>query len=540
MAADPPGSVWVEGVITSVTPAFIPPVVTNTRGNAAQAAPVEASTPASLGVEDYYGGANIYQLSHSATVTIDQLPAKFTALRPGMEVYVNQLHGVITAVEAFSTAVSGYIVPESKMVPGRVLSINRNEIQLKTGSGALESFYLTPATVADRRGLFVPLDSIYVGDKVKLYFDQYASPEVTRIAVEGTSIIISGVSKGKLQSVNRTTNRLVLRDISSLGSGVWHSGAAATLNLDWSTDMSLYAGARQITYTYLPYYQGQNVYWVTQNVMGKERIARMVVQSGYESTYQGQIQDIGIAHEVLKLNNNKNIALHEGSIVIHDGRLQEVNSLTPGMDVYVIADGTLPAVTAEVIYILNDSPLVSDLSQYRIYAGPMDVLMDQSIRLDHFFMLEDNEWVNYADAQELYYDDDTKIFDVNLNRALTAEDFILGDYYANHYVYAYTVGDRCIGIWVDQRLRLPRTIAAGTIAGQRSNLPNNRDITLTLKEERWWLSEEWTFTPPTDKHFLENAMIVLEDKVISAEELKIGDRLYLICNGNVPRLAIVK
>jgi hypothetical protein len=513
---------WTEGVITEVVP-------------------LSAEQPSlMLGVEDYFGGRALYPVDVWAVITIDRLPARFAALRPGMEVYIGRSGGVITTVEAFSTAVSGYIEPESRMAQGRVTAISRNEITVLSGTGRLSSYYVTPTTLVSRQGQVAPLDSIYVGDKVKLFFNQYASPEVSRIEVEGESVIISGVSKGTLQSVNRVSSRMVVGDVSALGSGAWENPSPPTVTLDWRSDMPLYAGAAKIPYTQLSYYQGRTVYWATSRVLGRDRIARMVVQSGYETTYEGQIEDIGVAHDALRLNNNKNLALHEGAIVIRDGRLQDVNSLQPGMDVYIIADGTLPGVVAEVVYVLNAGAAASDLGQYRIYAGPMEVLLDQSIRLSRFFMLEDHEWVNYAEDKELYYDNETKLFDADMNRAVAVADFIRGDYYADHYVYAYTVGDRCVGIWVDKRLRLPRTISSATVSAKRSTLPNDRDITLSFSEERLWLGEAWTFTYPTDKHFLENAMIVKNDAVVSVDAVTPGDRLYMICNDNVPRIAIIK
>jgi len=212
-----------------------------------------------LEIESYEGEVYSLPLSPDAIYSIDALPVNRTNFMAGMEIYAEVQGRRVVAVEGYSTNALGYIPPGSKIRTGRVAGINHNQLILRLATGEEETFFAMPNTITLKNGQNVALSTLYEGDKVKLYFDEVNTNIMSRIEIQGDSIRITGLYKGKLNVVDGYSNRITMNDVQHLSNGSWKQ-IAPSMTIPYNKDMPLYIGGYPISYDNLKYYRGKTVY----------------------------------------------------------------------------------------------------------------------------------------------------------------------------------------------------------------------------------------------------------------------------------------
>ncbi len=71
-----------------------------------------------------------------------------------------------------------------------------------------------------------------------------------------------------------------------------------------------------------------------------------------------------------------------------NGRLQDRFAVSPGDDVYIIADGSGTSLTANLIYIYNEDINRSVLGQHFLYCGILDQIFEDRVWLDQILYVE--------------------------------------------------------------------------------------------------------------------------------------------------------
>jgi len=169
--------------------------------------------------------------------------------------------------------------------------------------------------------------------------------------------------------------------------------------------------------------------------------------------------------------------------------------------------------------------------------------------------LNKNQWEGFDEEKELFYDNDTFIYDMETDTYLTTKEFYSTDYsvdedsrYARNnnlkswYGYIYTDGDRIasIGLMKDLDSLLKQRVTNGII----EVIEDDRNVgwTTTLRNANDWSNrhEEWVPKNSSLRVNLEGAIVIKDGKLILPEELKIGDRLYLVRDDFRGKVVIVK
>lgn len=527
---------YIEGYLTNIT--IIP-------------ATEETPQIVSARIETYEGLFYQLEIDERADLLIDNRPVTIYDFKAGMEVY-GELRGQrLVTLEAYSTANMGYIEPGSKVRQGTVNYIERSQIQIREANGENATYYLSPATIVLKQGQQVPADTLYVGDKVKLYFDEINSSMISRIEIEGNSILVANVIKGNLVSVDTARSEINLENVEVFRNGGWEK-SGSTMKIPFSRDIAAYTGTQKIPFHNLKYFKGKTVYLATKSVMGREVAERMVVKNQYESAFSGKIQTLNFYASMLEIGN-RNINFYDGSIIIQNGRLQEPGVLNNGSDVYVLADGWGTNRIANLIYIYNQGINNSNLGQHYIYAGRLDQVSQDRLWLLDFFMLNENDWESFTDEKELFYDNDTFIFDKENKKFITPLEFWAGDYAVDEdnvrdtklkdwYAYVYADGDRVVSISVQKNMDslLKQRVTTGRVGqvfedsmvGWTLNLVDAKDYSIA--------KSEWMPKSSSLRLSLEDAMIIKYDKVISPEDLRNGDMLYIVRDDFNTKIVIVK
>lgn len=508
-----------------------------------------------LTIESYGGEIYYLPLGPDVIYTIDGYFVDKSNFMPGMEIYVELQGTNVISVEGYSTSNLGYIPSGGKIKTGRVARIDRNQLVLKLATGDEETFFTMPHTITLKNGQNANIDVLYEGDKVKLYFDEYDTNIVSRINIEGDSIRVKGLYKGKLNVADRYSDKITLSDVYMLNNGVFKQ-FLSSLTLPYNGISPLYIGGYPISYDNLKYYGGKTVYLAIKDFFGKDQIERMVVQNQYESTYSDKIKDINWYTEEFELNNNKNIGFNDGTIVIKNDRIVDTFALNAQSDVFVVADGRGMDSSADIVYVLNEYVNNSNIGEHYIYAGRMDQIVEDRLWLKDFFLLDENEWQSFEGKKELFFDNDTDIYDLDKEgRKISVEEFYSGiyavdessDYAKEHnlrdwHAYIYTDGDRISSIMVQKNMDsfLKQRTTNGLISSVTSDDFVGWRVRLTNACDWSNRNSQWMQKNADLNVNLEKALLIKNDRRIEPYDLKPNDRVYLVRDDYYAKILIAK
>ena len=407
-------------------------------------------------IETYQGSFYELPLRPNASITIDQRPVQLSELRKNMEVYALLEGRQIVSIEAFATMHMGYIQPGSQMVQGSVTQITPGTIEIKKTDGSLGQYIWSNAIPMTRKGMAVSADSIYIGDRVKLFFDEINVPNVSRIEIEGDSELVQGIYRANLTAIGENTRLVTLRNIEIFRDNNWSLQKPSQM-LPYNNNLALYSGGIKISDRNIKYYTGKDVYYITKNILGRETIDRLLVQSQHISNDSARIDSINWFIQAFELNNKKNIAFNESSIIIKDGRLQDYNILTPGMDAFVISDGSSSGRVAYIVNISGSDVNNTNIGKDHVYAGRIEQVFDDAIHLENTYELTDNVWIK-AYEKELIMDSGTVVYDTETQSMISAKQLASGNYSSGNwsqndklsswYAYVYVNDERVTGMTI--------------------------------------------------------------------------------------------
>lgn len=485
----------------------------------------------SLQLQKYDGTFVTVIISNEATFTIDQLPVKMDDFKPGMEVYGELKDNKLSLLQGFSTSNPGYIVPQSKMIQGRVVKIDQQQINIIKSDGREFSCSLNPATVILKNSLHTPVSSIYEGDQVKLYFDEIDAAVLSRVQVEGPSIVVKDIYRGKLNQVDEARQSITLMDVQVWQNAKWED-YKGSLTLPYNRQSPAYLSGQMIPFKNLKQYRGKTVYMAMNSKLGRDRIEKMVINRQYEVVNNNKISNISWYSQALELRNKRNYSFNDGTIIIKNGRLMDSFALGPDMDTLLIADNHG---TANVIKILDIGVNNNSTGQHNIYLGRLRQVADHELVLTNVDILNNNCLQPYNSSLTLQLNEDTVFFDRVNNKVLNLADFKCGNYAQNSandwYGYLYTDGDMLIAGQIQQ---FPDSIYDHRVSkGIVVTTPTSGPPWLTgLRNIQDWSNsrQEWMLMSNNRNLQINETVIIKDDRVITPEDLKPGDRLYILQN----------
>ncbi len=513
----------------------------------------EIGQRARLIIESYQGSIYDFNLTNNYLITIDQRIMKLSDLHKNMEVYAILEGRQLATIEAFSTVKMGYIQPGRLMEAGVITAIDINSIEIRKADGNLSRYnwsFLMPIT---KKGRAINGDQLYIGDRAKLYFDELDSSTVSRVEVEGDSALVKDIYRGTLEAIGFNDQQLTLRNVEVLRDNNWQNHQAAQ-RIAFNNDLAVYVGGIKIANNNLKYYNGKDVYMVTKNIMGQERIDRLLIQSLRASNDSAKIEEVNWFNRIFELSNSRNFSFNDASIVIKDGRIQDINTLAPGMSAFVVSDGNSENRLAYIVNVYDNGVASTAISEDRVYAGTLSQAFEDWIWLEDPYVLADNSWHSEGE-KELFLDSNTYVYDSEARKSITTKELSSSYYSINEdsewaeehnlykwFVYVYCKGDTVAAIllqkddsWMEeQRITTASVVSAeeDSLVGWVANLNDCRD----WSERR----QEWMPRNSQLRVGLEDAMIIQNNKIIRPDELRPGSRLYITRDDFHARVVLVK
>ena len=231
--------------------------------------------------------------------------------------------------------------------------------------------------------------------------------------------------------------------------------------------------------------------------------------------------------------------------------LYNLNSQSDGL---IIADGRGKNLNASIIYIYNEDINNSNIGQDYIYTGRLNTILPDKVYLKDFFLLDKNKWESFPEEKELFYDEDTFIYDMENEREVSTKEFFSSNYSQDEnnrnkqglrdwYGYLYTDGDRISSVFIKKSIDslLPQKTTVGKVEVEPI-LDRNMGWTIKVKDLKTWSSahKEWMAQNASMDIYLKEAMIMKDGIRVEVGDIKTGDNLYLIRDDNMAKVVIIK
>lgn len=302
--------------------------------------------PATMTIFGYDDKVYTLPLAPYANLTINSRLTELKNYVYGMPVNASVTNGYIIDAKGESySGEPGYIPPFGKMRMGKVHTIYQNSFSVELSNGDKEIYTITPGTVFTKEGNPVSQTTLKTGIPVKLYFDDIATDELSKVEIESPEILFEIIYKGKLKNVNNGRNEVQLVGSDGISkpeyisNNDWLQSDTFSLDLKLDTKTEIYAGNQKLNMTDLGRkYTNYPVYAVVKSVYGQPTVVKMSIMTGGEMTYSSIVKDVDHTLGNFEINTKENFNLTEGTIVIKDGLVVPNEKINRRDTVFVVSE----------------------------------------------------------------------------------------------------------------------------------------------------------------------------------------------------------
>ncbi|AST57192.1 S-layer protein [Thermoanaerobacterium thermosaccharolyticum] len=479
---------------------------------------------------DDSGNSYVINYNSNTLVTMNSVNASIDDLKFGETAKVTVYGDTATKIDVEYTDLSsdGQVNTGDKQDSGKIISIDVSGgfeyVTLDNGN----TYTLNPNMPVEGTGAAISASDLKVGEYIKLYFSSINTKSPDEIFLEDDYNKPVAIIRGSIAGVSGFNPKVQLNDVEMYRQGQWNATSSyAMYSLDGA---SVYLDGSKISVSDINKYKGYDAYIMLENHYGTETATLASIQSGFNMSYVGSIDYNGNTMSIT-LSDNRQVSINDGTIILKDGLLVPKDELTNASQAYVsftrggaanfisILDTSAPSgyyyAKGNIINVTADSITVGN---YYYYSG--NEYGDES--------LNNNEWVANGD-ETFYVGDKTYIVDNTGNSPVNVsyDEFLKQKYRAANYSSVYIVASDSNAIAVNIRpLSSTDRVSKAVLSSSSGNV-------LTLDNVMDWngLNNKWELNTSLDSIDVTKAVIVKNNKVVSANDLKSGDNLYIIRDG---------
>lgn len=492
----------------------------------------------SITIANHDGQMITLNIDRFALLSINTLPVTIDAFKKGMEVEADVNLRRVKALRGKSGTSQGNIDYGSRVAAGTINRVDEagKFLSIRLDDGQTKKYYINEGTSIFKDTTLVDIGELYEGDRVKLTFSEYDTNTISEIKVNVQGVIIEGLYKGKLQRIEPIGNRIMIKDEMMFRNWKWDRDHTRNRSYTFSPKTPIYLGDKQIPPHKLRYYKDHDVYYVTVNHFGKQVIEKMVIKESNERTFNEQVTAVNPTQNWIHLRNVGKINYHDGTILIRNGRLVDTNSLLYSGTAFVVTEGGQKSEYADVIHLANDGMEGPSLTNHSIYYGKINRTGTYNLTLNNAKLLFNHYWKE-ADSPNLTFSNDTIVVRDSRGSVLTVLPKNEMDDYVGEYGYFYVKDNHITAVHLLGTTAYPaELVSVGRMDGIGNDSiyyeRNNPEI-IHVRNVSQWRNGVWNETGKISNMNIKQATIIRDGQVISAEELKIGDRLFIVHESDV-------
>lgn len=395
--------------------------------------------------------------------------------------------------------------------------------------------------------------SITEGDRGKFVLKTTInSTNLKEVSIEGNHHLITGIYKGVLSYFDNTSNEMILQNVKYFEAGNWKLSAEKGFSaIKLADKYELYLDENKIDINYAnKLLKGDEAYVAVQKSYGKaEEAVHITFRQDKDSEVPTMYDTIVSTSSGSKKFNlgkeTKHLNLNAGTIIVKDGKLVLPNSILIGDKAYVVAniDYASQDYYADIVKIdtnTNKTPL-------HIYRAKIAIINENNdFTVNSFSELTDVIWSFQNMPKTFKLDVNTKI--VTGSGLISIRDFVA--YGENSYIdkIVYIVSDGINALMITDEfytyyafsgkiynIESSNEAATDTTDTKASDtMANNQPTNLSIFNVKAYDHQTnlWIDTSQMTFNLLMSSIIIKDDKIISANELKKGDMLKIFTKEN--------
>lgn len=538
--------------------------------------PLTETSPDYITIYSFDGQLSRYPLAPYAGLSINGRIAPLSDFVYGLNIRAKIVGDIIVSLQGESySGEAGYVPPLGKMRMGKVLSKSKDYLTLKKSNGEIEHVYFDADTQFLKAGTPSTVTAIKPNDKLKVYYNSFYEKNAVRIEIEAPEQYFHKIYKGKLSNILPYTDELYLVGADGISKPEYIENSDWVQTDDYSEeiaiapDCEIYVDNQRLTPEQLERsYKGYQVYVVTNELFGKETAVKISVKRGAEMLYTSSVTSVDTTQGELQLLTRDNFDLTKATIVIKDGRVVTPDQIKRRDTVLIASESPDGSYAKSAMFVNVTSAQTSLFDGVRI--GAVESVSPSTVTLRNHTFITGNrfEAVNpnvsghfklttHSLIQDISKPDDIKVIKPNVfyhNKYGRTENYDKtgsGLKYKRYYAFmVINPADNSIlamnmrkgGLMplnlFDYKLKkeeeiekeLAKTfkdavVTRGVVTGRdevwdRFELTEAHDF--TMYKARW--------TPTKTNIYLKHsdAIIVKNNRVIKASEVKVGDYVYIL------------
>ncbi len=511
-----------------------------------------------------------WTVADDVNVYINRYRSTLEALKTGSVVTVRVIGDRVQRVTAESyQPPAGYTGQAGRVRYATIKKPNGSTIQLLEND---EVITLDDNTEVLRGTTVIARTQLRAGDKIALYYDNATSRVPSKIIAERRATTIGELVKGKVINYNQYTDQIKLSDCHILTNAKWQPTDAYSATYKLAKQAAVYDGDQPVGNALNKDYSNRDAYMVVVDNYGRPEVSKLVFKSGAERHYTDAIADYSTIIDKMRLKNNVDVTLDDGTIFVKDDRVVDRVNLRDKAGVYVLANQMAGADIARIVSLVDGY----DALFSRFYIGALDKVNPYDITLKNYGKANGNRLgkVNQY-SKKLYTTDQTVIHNLTTDKNVDVEQLFNDNYsraenkatnknlkYNGYYGVFVTDGkDNVISMAIRFQELLKNDkmeTTANTEAAIVAQLQNVFDAAIfskgkiASKDATWQRLElkdaynyvkyyrEWRGSAANQFVDLASAVIVRGNQAISFDQLREDDVVYVVRSGQNGLVAFVE
>ncbi len=483
-----------------------------------------------------------YKVSPGADIKINDQSVRLNDLLYGQEITLGINNGNVIIIDGYlDIGEEGYIPKGGRIHIGKVLEINtENDSITLIDDEEEQEFIIYPSASIIKDDEYIGLSGIKEGDIVRLEFDTYQGNIPSKVYVAAPDKQIENLIKAKLYMFNRSRDEIILTDVSYYDYTIWKDNPG-DMKIPLSDSAEIYFDGKKIPKGYLNDYIGKELYIVTNNNYSKEEAIRLVFKNGYERKYYNKLQKITYGDNRIEVDYS-DMFFDDSTIIVKDGRLIHPYNLRLDEEIFVISQNTNN--TASFISVETPNNMQAILYKDKIYD-----ISKYSFKLWNYDRLSNSGWNDINKVTTFEISEETSIIDFRgeepkavsveafNNSRLYPADVDKDDNYRDEYIYAVEYDNMITAIDIVPSYSSEEIITSATV--NDVDITNN---TITIEQIKDWneFRQKWNINISNIDIDVSQAILIKNGKRSSLDNIKNGDKLYIIRKNNIGHLVIVE
>lgn len=468
----------------------------------------------------------VFTIDSSAALTINSVGVTIEAFKTGMPIQATINLRRVKAMSGSSFQSPGAIDTRDKIVNGTINRIDPTGafLSIRLDDNKTKTFYLNEGTEVFKGTALVDLSTLYEGDRVKLTFASSNTSYIQSINVNTQGVKIERLAKGTIQTIDPLRRKLTIKNQSTFTDWKWDDKLPRQTSYTYTAKTPIYAGNQPIAIDKARYYQNNEAYFVTVRQFNKEVVERIVIKQNKERTFYEPISSANLSQKKLSLLKSGSVTYHNGTILIRNGRIVDSNSLPFKGSAFVVTDGLQKSEYANVIHVTNDGFQSPNLANHTLYFGHITYSNGYRLTISITSQLNGNRWTSSGPVSLSFSNDTVSVED----RGTGYIDIVpQQDEVREHigsYGYFYVANGHITGLHLVDGPSLKASLIS---VGRLDSLSTDQK-TIIVRNVSHWTNGSWEETGRLQQMDIQQTTFIRDGSVISANELNIHDRLYMV------------